>query len=178
MGNVPSINRDCLPKPTSETLLASLPFEWGSAVHDNCHKVIMPDNWYLKDSAFRRDLIDLDIIDPEGNIIAHVTGKNTDYDFHARIHEVRGQKIDMEKVTIRDGYLYDTEAFLTSKLRKYRMYCTSVNGYPHLQEECDGKYAALKAEYEKAGEEIPIKAIKLGADLEEGAAAALNGASL
>lgn len=178
MGNTPSIGRRCLPKPTSETLLAALPFEWGPAVHANCYEVVMPDDWLLRNSSTRRDLIDLEIIDPDSNVVARVTGKNTDYDFRVRIDEVKNTKIDLREVSVHNGYIYDTEAKLTAALRKYRMYCTSVNGYPHLQEECDQKYAEVKAMYEKEGKKIPIEAIQLSASKEEGLAVASSGTTL
>lgn len=180
MGNSVSIGRDCLPLPENQELMTMLPFTWKEQIHENCYAVFMPDDWYLKDSSSRADLVNIKIVDPSGKIVAQVYGKTASYDFHVSMQKpYKEETIDLTSVRIKNGYLFDKNDVLMEDLRRYRQFCTSVNGYNDKQVECDAMYEVLKKKFDDEGEEIPISRIKLSAKSPlEGAALAMSGTTL
>jgi len=146
-----------LPRPSKGSDLEHILDEAGFVFEDAQElvcPVTIPSGWTLRDvsTSSYSDYVSIELVNPLGIPIAHISGKFTSYDAHCQISSVEREQIDMSTVTIEDGWLLDKNTLYRRSVASYKAACRTHDGYPEKQSECDKMYDALC----KQAEQVPI----------------------
>lgn len=168
-----------LPKPSSNFLaeLESRGVKYADSSVDErgCMYVVeLPDGWSLRrDETSYGDHCRMTLFDETGTSVASLNGKYTSYDAYCRINKNYGDKVDLSRCIVKNGWLINKESRYVDALNEYRRLCQYHDGYPDKQKELDEMWKELEATATELGKEPPLR-IKLGDSPLAGAAKSLS----
>ena len=189
MGNVPCTpSLRNLPQPEADSKLANTLTQAGFVFVSTSSKqsvttsVTSPAGWFLRNtcSSTYSDHVDMQLCDPQGHVVAVISGKFTSYGSYC--HMVEAEKdvcIDMATGTIdADGWFVDAITTHQRKVKAYKAQCTHYLGYAHDQQAaCDALFEALRAEASVLGIAFTVQRIALGDDPLKGGLKAMAAAA-
>lgn len=148
MGNAASaIDTSNVPAPENQELLNFL-LSQGFQRSADQKNLKAAANWVLRNTSTSTysDHVSLELINPQGLIVATIRGKNTSYDYYMRVTDVRSEKqsVDLSTGKVVDGFFMDAAALKQQAIKDYKSLCRSYQGYPEKQGECDAAYSVLE----------------------------------